>query len=59
MTADLIPWAPVDNWATLEGKRVEIYEGGRIIDQGKVDVTTYDGSVLWLSPGWSKKPPHC
>jgi hypothetical protein len=41
-------WQPVDDWTTLEGSFAEFHQRGRILDEGKVDVVTPDGKVLWL-----------
>lgn len=42
------PWKPVDDWRTLKGHDVEIFENGRLMDRGRVDDVTSDGFVLWL-----------
>ena len=44
----IAPWKPVDDWTTLKGQDVEIFENGRLIDRGRVDDATSDGTVLWL-----------
>jgi hypothetical protein len=43
------PWQPPDDWSLLDGLHVEIHERGRIIDRGRVEVTTEDGRTLWLA----------
>ena len=44
-----VPGQPVDDWATLIGLEVEVYEGGRILDRGYVEAVAVDGRILWLS----------
>jgi hypothetical protein len=44
------PWKPVDDWTTLKSQDVEVIKNGRLIDRGRVDDVTSDGSVLWLMP---------
>jgi len=43
-----VPWRPVDDWTTLKGQDIEIFENGRLIDCGRVDDVTIDGFVLCL-----------
>ena len=40
---------PHPDWTTLKGHNVEIYDHCRIIDQGRVETVTADGSILWLT----------
>ncbi|TQJ66228.1 hypothetical protein FBY31_0227 [Arthrobacter sp. SLBN-100] len=42
-------WQPVDDWTTLLGANVEVYEGWRIVDRGRVEAVTEDGRILWLA----------
>lgn len=42
------PWKPVDDWITLKNQDIEIFRNGRLIDHGRVDDVTSDGSLLWL-----------
>ena len=52
-----VHWKPVDDWTTLKGQDVEIFENGRLIDHGRVDNVTSDGFVLWLmQEGASSRP---
>jgi hypothetical protein len=37
-----------ENWAALEGLRIEIYLNDHLVDRGLVDAVTFDGSILWL-----------
>jgi hypothetical protein len=39
---------PINDWTMLEGKNVEVYHAGNLIDQGTVEAVTNDGLVLWL-----------
>ncbi|MFJ6535887.1 hypothetical protein ACIQH5_06615 [Paenarthrobacter sp. NPDC091711] len=39
----------VNNWRTLVGHTVQIWDGNDILDQGMVEAVTADGTVLWLA----------
>lgn len=41
-------WQPVEDWTTLEGRLVEFHQRGRVLDHGRVDAVTSDGSLVWL-----------
>ena len=43
-----VPWKPVEDWTTLKGQDIEIFENGSLIDRGRVDDVTSDGFVLRL-----------
>jgi hypothetical protein len=43
------PWPPVDDWTSLIGLNVRIYDRDRFFDAGRVDAVTVDGRVLWLN----------
>ncbi|MCQ6271450.1 hypothetical protein M8J71_13275 [Pseudarthrobacter sp. R1] len=45
---DAAGWQPVDDWASVEGRYIEIYRHGVQIDRGVVDAVTADGTILWL-----------
>jgi hypothetical protein len=40
--------AGAENWAALEGLRIEIYLNDHVVDRGVVDGVTFGGSILWL-----------
>lgn len=42
-------WQPIDDWRQLQDRHVEILRSGSILDSGRVDAVTNDGSVLWLA----------
>ena len=48
MPEDLACGEFANDWTLLEGLYVEIQEHGNIVDQGRVDVATKDGAILWL-----------
>lgn len=39
---------PLDDWTLLKGQKVDIYENGELIDQGRAEAVTNDGCILWL-----------
>lgn len=39
---------PVDDWTTLKGQDIEIFQNERLIDHGRVDDVVSDGTLLWL-----------
>jgi hypothetical protein len=42
-------WNPVNDWTSLAGKKIELHERRRLVDRGRVEVTTGDGQILWLA----------
>lgn len=44
-----VPWTVVDDWTRLAGEKIEIHEGGKLLDRGYVETTTGDGQILWLA----------
>lgn len=42
-------WQPVDDWTQLKDWLVEIHRRGTILDRGRVDAVTDEGSILWLA----------
>lgn len=42
-------WNAAEDWTTLVGADVEIYDAGKIVDRGRVEVTSDDGQILWLA----------
>lgn len=40
----------VDDWSSLRGANVEIWQQGALVCAGTVDAVTEDGAILWL---WS------
>ncbi|GGJ22277.1 hypothetical protein GCM10010052_19250 [Paenarthrobacter histidinolovorans] len=43
------PWQPVEDWTSLTGFEIEIWDRDRLMDRGVVDTVTVDGAVLWLA----------
>lgn len=41
-------WQLEDEWTQIVGQHIEIHEEGQIIDRGRVEDVTRDGTVLWL-----------
>ena len=41
----------IDNWTILTGASVEIRMDGNAVRRGRVEDTTPDGGILWLSRG--------
>lgn len=42
-------WQPVDDWTQLQDRQVEIYQRGSVLDSGRVETVTDNGSILWLA----------
>ena len=40
---------PTDDWTLFEGRSVDVYENGELIDRGRIDAVTNDGRFLWLA----------
>ncbi|MFB8369729.1 hypothetical protein ACFC25_10235 [Pseudarthrobacter sp. NPDC055928] len=38
----------VGAWSTLVGREITVKQGGRLLDQGRVEEATSDGRLLWL-----------
>lgn len=47
-TQDIAGWQPVDDWTSLVGLHVEVHEGGKEVDRGRVECVTADGGIMWL-----------
>ncbi|MEV4954778.1 hypothetical protein [Paenarthrobacter nitroguajacolicus] len=41
-------WSPVEDWTELQARDVEVHDRKGLVDQGRVDAVTADGSVLWM-----------
>jgi hypothetical protein len=39
---------PIQDWSSMKGKHIEIRLYGRPLDQGIIETTAKDGSVIWL-----------
>jgi len=37
------------DWTRLEGRTVQVCDHGHLIDHGRVDAVTSDGSIMWLA----------
>lgn len=42
------PWLPAEDWTLLKGLEIEIYDDGKLIDCGSVEIVSADGRLLWL-----------
>lgn len=38
----------VQDWASLNGKYVKVYRGGRLIREGLVEAVSPDSQIIWL-----------
>jgi hypothetical protein len=56
-------WTGVPDWTRLAGEKIEIHDGGKLVDRGYVETTTGDGQILWLAQDgadprriWERRP---
>jgi hypothetical protein len=49
----------VDDWTILTGASVEIRKNGAVVRRGRVENTTPDGGILWLSCGQGESHEGC
>ena len=40
---------PADDRSLFEGRSVDVYQNGELIDRGRIDAVTNDGRFLWLA----------
>lgn len=51
---DYKPRQPADDWTLLQSRDVEIHDHKGIVDQGRVEAVTADGTILWLHQDGAK-----
>ncbi|GGI83792.1 hypothetical protein GCM10007175_21410 [Pseudarthrobacter scleromae] len=42
---------PIPNWTRLHrGDQIDVYENGKLVTSGIIDMLALDGSVFWVTP---------